>query len=212
MAALTSLRWSVVAVALVACMALPRAALAQGVSLNYERLSSLEEPLAVEFGALTLTAGGLLDGAVVHDAEGDGATGADFTGNLQVGALIQLPNRWRLGSRYFGQYAAMDVFDADMDADTSDDYADNAALSVGGSWGTALVGNVSGAAREETRRLRGVGNGALAFDDFLGHLGDLGGGMSAASGRGLSLSWWTRRAGSIWEPCRKGRAAPGTTA
>ena len=173
MTALTPLRLSVLGIAIVAWMTLARVAVAQEVSLNYERLSSLEEPLAVEIGELTLTAGGLLDGALFHDAEDDGAAGAGFTGNLQIGALMQLSNRWRLGASYFGQYVARGLFDADAG---DDDYADNAALSVGGSWGAALAGNVDGAVREETRRRRGVGNGALAFDDFLGGPGDLGAG------------------------------------
>ena len=51
---------------------------------------------------------------------------------------------------------------------SDDAYEGNAAASLGSIWGTALVGDVSGVVREQTRRLRGVGNGLLAFDKFLG--------------------------------------------
>ena len=155
---------------LAAALTTAGAAAAQDVSLNYERLSSLEEPLAVVAGPATLVLNGVLDSALVHDMEDDAAGGAGITGNLQIAALAQLPNRWRVGATWFGQYAASDVFDED----TGESYTDNAALSVGGIWGTALVGNVSGAVREQTRRLRGVGNAALRFDDFLGGLGGTG--------------------------------------
>ena len=141
---------------------------AQEFSLNYERLSSLEEPLAAEIGAVTLVLNGVLDSSLTYDAEDDDSGVAGFVGNAQVAALVQLPNRWRVGLSYFGQYAASDIFDADGE----DDYTDNAGLSVGSVWGTPMVGNVSGVVREQTRRLRGAGNAVLAFDDFLGGLGE----------------------------------------
>lgn len=151
---------------------------AQDVSLNYERLSSLEEPLAFEVGLATLVVNGVLDNSLIHDAEDGDASGAGFTGNLQIGALAQLPNRWRVGATWFGQYAASNVFDEE----SGDDYTDNAALSFGSVWGTAIAGNVSGAVRERTRRLRGAGNAALAFDDFLGGLGDVAAGYAGRFG------------------------------
>ncbi len=157
---------------LAAALATAGAAAAQDVSLNYERLSSLEEPVAFEIGTTTLVLNGVLDSALVHDMENGEASGAGFTGNLQIAALAQLANRWRVGATWFGQYAASDAFGDD----SGEDYTDNAALSVGGVWGTAVAGNVSGTVRERTRRLRGVGNAALGFDDFLGGLGDTGAG------------------------------------
>lgn len=153
-------------------------AAAQDVSLNYERLSSMEEPLAVEIGAATLVLNGVLDSVLTHDAGDAGASGAGFTGNVEIAALAQLPNRWRVGAIWFGQYAASDLFDGDGD----EDYTDNAALSAGGIWGTALAGNVSGTVREQTRRRRGTGNAALAFDGFLGGIGDVGAGYAGRFG------------------------------
>ena len=155
-----------------AAMTMVGAATAQDVSLNYERLSSLEKPRAVEMGAMTLVLNGVLDSALTHYSEDSAASGAEFTGNVEIAAFAQLPNRWRIGATWFGQYAASDTFDDD----TGEDYTDNAALSVGGVWGTALAGNVSGTVREQTRRRRGAGSAALAFDDFLGGLGDTGAG------------------------------------
>ena len=147
-------------------------AIAQEVSLNYESLSSMEEPLATEFGDVTLLLTGLLDNSLARDIEGDDGTDAGLTGNFQLSALTQMPNRWRVGLAYFGQYATDDL----SGSAPEDRYTDNAAVSVGGVWGTVLGGNVSGIVREQTRRLRGAGNAGLAFDDALGELEDGGGG------------------------------------
>ncbi|MCY4610153.1 MAG: hypothetical protein OXC38_00330 [Gammaproteobacteria bacterium] len=84
--------------------------LAQDISLNYESLSSLEEPLAVEVGDVTLVLTGLLDAPVNFDLEGDQATDADFIGNVQFSARTQLPNRWRVALTYFGQYVSDRTF------------------------------------------------------------------------------------------------------
>jgi len=61
-------------------------------------------------------------------------------------------------------------------------YTDNAALSVASYWGTVLGGNVSGAVRELTRRLRGAGNAVLAFDGFLGELEETSAGYTGRFG------------------------------
>ena len=150
---------------------------AQSVSLNYESLSSLEEPLAVEFGDATLVLTGLLDTRWSMDAEG-GDADAGLVGNFQASARSQLPNRWRVDLSYFGQHAS----DPTTVFGDGEGYTDNAALSVGGYWGTVSGGNVSGVLREMTRRQRGAGNAALAFDDFLGALADRSGGYTGRFG------------------------------
>ncbi len=151
---------------------------AQSVSLNYESLSSMEEPLAFEIGDVTFVLTGLLDARWTVDTEGGDDTDTGYIGNFQVSAGTQLPNRWRVNLSYFGQEASdpTTVFGA------GDDYTDNAALSVGSYWGTLLGGNVSGAVRDRTRRLRGAGNAALAFDDFLGALEDWSGAYTGRFG------------------------------
>lgn len=147
-------------------------AAAQAVSLNYDRLSSLEEPLATEIGDVTLLLNGIMDTPVRFGLEDGGNTEEGFIGNFQVSAATQLPNRWRVNLAYFGQYAA----DPELTMDMNDHFTDNVALSVGGAWGTVLGGNLSGVVREQTRRRRGAGNAFLAFDDTFGRLEHWGGG------------------------------------
>ena len=158
--------------AVVAAVLAVNSAAAQGISLNYERLSSLEEPLAAHVGDWTLLLNGLVDGSLALDLQEKKTVEPDFTGNLQLGARTQLSNRWRVGLTYFGQYAT----EGPSVTNPDEGYTDNAALSVGGTWGTVIGGNVAGLVREQTRRRRGVGNASLAFDDFLGRPGDWGAG------------------------------------
>ena len=153
---------------------IPAQAMAQDVNLNYDRLSSLEEPIAFDLGDITVEVTGVADTPVI--ATFDNITNNDnveveFVGNFQISAQTQLANRWTLGAAYFGQYAtgAIDAFDS------RDGYSDNVAAFVGTSFGTVLAGNVNGQVRELTRRQRGVGNGFLAFDDFYGGLDNWGG-------------------------------------
>ena len=143
---------------------------AQNVSLNYESLSTMEEPLARHIGDVTVVATSLLDARLLHDMKYDDDNGTDFLGNLEIYAHTQLANRWRVGIRYFGQY---DTNDLSM-PETQNTYRDNVALEAGGVWGTLLVGNVSGVVREQTRRLRGAGNAAVDFDNVLGRLEEQG--------------------------------------
>ncbi len=151
---------------------------AQTTSLNYESLSSMEEPLAFEIGDVTFILTGLVDARWSVDAEGSNDTDTGLIGNFQMNALTQLPNRWRLDLSYFGQHAS----DPTTVFGTGDDYTDNAAINVGSYWGTVSGGNVSGIVRELTRRLRGAGNAALAFDGFLGELEDWSGGYTGRFG------------------------------
>ncbi len=141
----------------------------QRISLNSERLSSLEEPIAAQAGDFTLVLSGVLDSAVLHDNDSN-STGEGITGNFQIDMLTQLSNRWRVGVSYFGQYTDENPPNAASDSD----YIDNSTLSVGGSWGTVLLGNVAAVVREQTRRQRGVGNANLAFDNFLGDFDEQG--------------------------------------
>ncbi|MEM6475422.1 MAG: hypothetical protein AAF687_04580 [Pseudomonadota bacterium] len=152
----------------------PSGVQAQDVNLNYDRLSSLEEPIAFDLGNVTIEVTGVVDAPVIaefDDITGDDSVDVEFVGNFQISAQTQLKNRWTLGVAYFGQYATdpVDVFDG------TDDYSDNVAGFIGTSFGTVLGGNVSGQVREITRRQRGVGNGFLAFDDFYGGLDRWGG-------------------------------------
>lgn len=161
-----------------AALATATPALGQKLSLNYERLSSLEEPLAREIGGVTFVLNGVLDGSWAQDFQGDDAGAARFTGNAEVSALRQLSNRWQVGLRFFGQYAT----DGTNGSEIGRGYTDNVALSVDSSWGAVSAGNVSGVVREQTRRLRCVGNASLAFDDVLGGLDEWSAGYTGRFG------------------------------
>ncbi len=148
--------------------AIPTIARADGPSLNYETLSSLEEPLATEIGDVTFLLTGLVDLPLSADLENTSGIDVNVTGNFQVSAETQTANQLTIGMAYFGQYQT------DRDG-TDDKYSDNIAAYAGGVWGQIIAGNVSGVVREETRRERGVGNAVLSFDDNYGQLDDLGG-------------------------------------
>ena len=100
-----ALRLPVLGVVAATAMAATHPATAQNISLNYESLSSLEEPIATEIGDVTVLLTGLVDTSLTRDTEDDDASGADLIGNFQLSALTQLSNRWRVGLTYFGQYA-----------------------------------------------------------------------------------------------------------
>jgi hypothetical protein len=138
-------------------------ATAQAVDLNYESLSSLEEPLAIQYQDITFSLSGLTDASLNYLRESSDSE-ATLLGNFQISAETQLANSWTLGAAYFGQY----------DDAEDDNYTDNAAIYLGGVWGTGSIGNVTGIVREQTRRIRAAGNGELNFDDHLGQLSDFG--------------------------------------
>ena len=77
----------VLAVAMTAGIAAAHPAPAQEVSLNYESLSSLEEPLATEVGDVTLVLTGLVDVALIRNTGDDDDIDAGLVGNFQIGAL-----------------------------------------------------------------------------------------------------------------------------
>ncbi len=155
-----------------ACLCFPAKLHAQ--SVNYDTLSSLEEPLAFEVADVTVEVNGILDAPVsleIEDGVHFGDADVSFIGNFEVTASTQLGNRWNVGVAYFGQYA-----------ENANEYSDNVAGFIRTSWGTFAGGNVSGMVRESTRRRRGVGNGVLAFDNFYGQLDRWGGGYQGRFG------------------------------
>lgn len=157
---------------------------AQDFSLNSDALASFEEPLATEIGGVTVLLTGLLDGRLGFDLDGGGDdVDPGFTGNFEISAATQLGNRWNVGIAYFGQYESDPGSILDFGGRPgSGHYSDNIAGFVGGSWGTLVGGEVAGVVREETRRPRGAGNAALAFDDAYGRLERWGGGYTGRFG------------------------------
>lgn len=151
---------------------------AQEVNLNYDRLASFEEPIAIDLGDATLQLQGVLDAPIIGEFDriaDDESLEAEFIGNFQVSFETQLRNRWTVGAVYFGQYSTDPgrVFLTNFLG--PDDYNDNVAGFVATSFGTVIGGNVNQQVRELTRRRRGVGNGFLALDDFRGQLARWGG-------------------------------------
>lgn len=147
---------------------------AQSVSINYDSLASLEEPLAFDAGDVTFNLTGLFDAALDLRNGDDDDFDASFLGNFQLNAETQLSNRWTVGVAYFGQYETDPGTIIDF-GDSDNNYSNNIAGYVGGIWGTFIGGDATGTVRENTRRVRGAGNGMLAFDNAYGGLMDLGG-------------------------------------
>tara|TARA_R110000824_G_scaffold103449_22_gene245861 strand:- start:3626 stop:4642 length:1017 start_codon:yes stop_codon:yes gene_type:complete len=158
----------------VGAMALAAGSAQAQISLNYDNLSSFEEPLAFEIGEATVLIGGVVDLPVkltVDDSVFRGDVDVSLVTNLDINIEMQLANRWNIGVSYFGQYD-----------ENGDDYRDNIAGFVRTSWGSLIGGNVDGLVREATRRRRGTGNAILAFDDFYGRINRWGGGYSGRFG------------------------------
>ena len=112
-----------------------------------ESLSSMEAPVAVEFGEVTFVVQtGLADVRPRAGTEGD--SDGHPIGDLRVSALTQLPNHWGTGLSCFGRHASepTNVFRAGKGC------ADNAALSFGSCLGAASGGNASGVVRETAPR------------------------------------------------------------
>lgn len=149
----------------------PSLAQAQDFSISSERLNSLEEPIAVDLGGITLEANGVADARIDYQLDelidGTDRLEPGFIGNLSLRATTQLGNRWNVGLAYFGQYET---------GLGTDGYTDNIAGFVSGAYGTVLVGEVSDVVREETRRMRGAGNADLRFDGPFGRPASWGGG------------------------------------
>ena len=162
-------------------------AAAQTVSLNYDRLSSLEEPLATEIGDVTLLLNGLVDTPMSLNLENDGAADGGVVGNFQASASTQLPNRWRVNLAYFGQYTD----DPELTVDMNDNFKDNLALSVGG----VCAGP------------------AMPFWPLTMYSASLTTGVAgtwAGLARGSSAAWWMRKPTSTSAPCSSVLWATGT--
>ena len=157
-----------------AAVTLPAGPASAQISLNYDNLSSFEEPLAFEIGQATVLVGGVVDVPVTLPLDNsifDNDVDVSLITNLDISIEMQLANRWNVGVSYFGQYD-----------ETANDYEDNVAGFVRTSWGSLIGGNVDGLVRETTRRRRGTGNAFLAFDDFYGRINRWGGGYSGRFG------------------------------
>ena len=108
-------------------MALSSPALADGQSapINYDSLSFVEKPLAVEVGPATVNTNILLDQSVQYNARSnEDAYNTRINGDVAV--QTQLPNSWRVKANYVGSYNRL----------ADDEYTDNIAVSIADEWGT----------------------------------------------------------------------------
>ena len=153
-------------------------AAAQGVFPNLDQVTPMEEAIATEIGDVTLTLTGALEARYTTGSDDGEDNGPGLIGNLETVAKTQLPNRWRVELSYAGQL----VSDEALSPEENEKYTDDAALSVGGVWGTVLLGNVSDTVRDRTRRRRGFGNAVLELDDFLGDPSDRSAGYAGRVG------------------------------
>lgn len=145
------------AAATLSIMGVSTNASAGDISINYDRLSFIEEPIAFDVFGFTTTYKQLSDVAVEVDKYKDDAdvvTSSFFEVNIER----QLPNSLTIGGSYLGAYQN----------NLSEEYTSSWAAYVSGVWGAVLIGDVVGVVREDTRRLRGEGNASLEFDDFFG--------------------------------------------
>lgn len=147
----------------------PALADGQGVPINYDSLSFVEEPLATEVGPATLGINLLFDQSVGYSNVSEDDT-YNTRVNGEVSAQTQLPNSWQVEAKYIARYNRI----AD-EIDDDEGYNDDMALSISDEWGTIAGGNVTGSVYEKTRRQRGVGNAVLSNDSFLGELDETGG-------------------------------------
>ena len=157
---------------------------AQEPLLNYDHWSFLEEPLATDVGDVTLTLTGLVEGVWVRGLETAEAEDETFASYLRFHAGTQLPNRWRVSASYLGRYASdpQATPDAGFASRAYDNYHDEVALSIGGTWGTLVAGNVSRSLRDQMRRAPGSGAASLAYDDVFGSLKEWSGGYRVRYG------------------------------
>ena len=196
-----------IAAAVIAAAAMTAPASAEELSLNYERLSSIEEPIAMAVGGVTLLLNGVLDLPVIVGGDDRETDEAGLIGNVEVTALTQLPNRWRVELGYFGQRAT----DAGLVPGSPDRTIDHGAFAVGGAWGTVLAGHVSGIVRGQDtappgRRQRGArvrrcsrrGSATRVPATWV------------ASGPGCSVQSWIPTATSTPGPCFSAHSATGT--
>ncbi len=137
--------------------------LAEPLSLNYDTLSFFEEPLAVDIGGATVNHNHLIDVSAARNFT-DEDSEVKLRGSLEVAAETQLPNALTVGATFHGSYSIGE----------ERSFEERFGVSVGGVWGTVAAGDVTGMVRENTRRMRGTGNAALAGDDALGGLEETG--------------------------------------
>ena len=152
--------------------------LAERISLNYDRLSVIEGPIAMELGDITFTLSGSME--LESDTQAsDRNTMNNLFSTLELSFNTQLPNRWRVQGLVLGEASTASNPRRIID---DFDYVKRLALFVSGTWGSFLIGDLHRLVRRDTRRITNAGDGYLYFDDFLGKLKQKNGGYRGRYG------------------------------
>lgn len=153
-------------------------------SLNYDRLSAIEGPIALEIGDITFTLSGSMDLESLTRMNSD-ATMNNLFSTLELSFNTQLPNRWRVQGLVLGEVSTASNPRRIID---DFDYVKRLALFVSGTWGRFLIGDLHRLVRGDTRRVSNAGDSYLYFDDFLGKLEQRNGGYRGRYGPWVVLA------------------------
>ena len=151
---------------------------AERITLNYDRLSAIEGPIAVEIGDITFTLSGSIDLESLTRTDDDATMNNLFT-TFELSFNTQLPNRWRVQGLVLGEASTASNPRRIID---DFDYVKRLALFVSGTWGRFLIGDLHRLVRGDTRRETNAGDSYLYFDDFLGKLKQRNGGYRGRYG------------------------------
>ena len=153
-------------------------------SLNYDRLSAIEGPIALEIGDITFRLSGSMDLESLTRMNTD-ATMNNLFSTLELSFNTQLPNRWRVQGLVLGEVSTASNPRRIID---DFDYVKRLALFVSGTWGRFLIGDLHRLVRGDTRRVSNAGDSYLYFDDFLGKLEQRNGGYRGRYGPWVVLA------------------------
>ena len=151
---------------------------AERFTLNYDRLSTIEGPMALEVGDVTFTLSGSMDLESLTRTNDDTTMNNLFT-TVELSFNTQLPNRWRVQGLVLGEASTASNPRRIID---DFDYVKRLALFVSGTWGRFLIGDLHSLVRGDTRRVTNSGDSYLYFDDFLGKLKQRNGGYRGRYG------------------------------
>lgn len=153
-------------------------ALADRFTLNYDRLSAIEGPIALEIGDITFRLSGSID-LESQTRIDDNVTMNNLFSTVELSFNTQLPNRWRVQGLVLGEVSTASNPRRIID---DFDYVKRLALFVSGTWGRFLIGDLHQLVQGDTRRVSNAGDAFLYFDNFLGRLEQRNGGYRGRYG------------------------------
>ena len=134
----------------------------QRFSLNYDRLSAIEGPIALEIGDITFRLSGSID-LESQTRLNDDATMNNLFSTVELSFNTQLPNRWRVQGLVLSEVSTASNPRRIID---DFDYVKRLAFFVSGTWGRFLIGDLHQLIQGDTRRVSNAGDAFLYFDNF----------------------------------------------